>query len=116
MTEIFENVSMEDRSYPQTIDGFEPYDFETVDVDWWYEFYYYWMNYFAAALILTFFIVICCVKQFMKNRPPYNLKTQFTLWNIFFATFYLCALVRVTPEFLSIWKNPNPIHRALCNK
>jgi len=113
---IFQNISVENRWYPVPREGFKAYDFEKIDVDWYYNISYYMINYVIPLGFSLYLTALYYLHKFMKNRQPYKLKIPFILWNTCFALCYLLIAARVMPELLLIWKDPNAFHQALCGK
>lgn len=56
------------------------------------------------------------MKQFMKNRPPFELKGPLIIWNLALGIFSLFGFIRSFPELVHVVRQPGGIYRSLCVK
>ncbi|XP_074104668.1 very long chain fatty acid elongase 6 [Cotesia typhae] len=63
----------------------------------------HWKNsvYFGAIYLVAIF----AGRQWMANRPKYDLRGLLTVWNIALAIFSIMGVVRTVPEFYHVLKN-----------
>lgn len=63
--------------------------------NWHYTFY----------IVIFYYLIIFTLKEFMKNRQPFNLRTLLVTWNFFIAGNYIFGLIRILPTFFNHIKN-----------
>jgi len=88
-------VDISDPNYNRHLFDFEK-NFDIWGHYWW--FYYNWTKCFY--FIAIYLIVIFAGRQYMKSRPPFQLRKALFLWNVFLAVFSIMASCRFIPEIL----------------
>jgi outer membrane phospholipase A len=93
--------------------AFEPYGFETIDIQWWYDFS---EKYWSLPFFVTFmyYVGLYYCYQYMKDRPAMDLRGYLFLWNTAIGAFSIMALYRMTPEFIRVLSQHNGFHRSVC--
>ena len=77
---------------------------------WW--FFYNWkMCYYFIAVYL---IAIFAGHQFMKSRPPFQLRKALFLWNVSLALFSIICSGRMIPSLVDMFQE-NGFHYTLCS-
>jgi len=106
-----------ERTYPDNITGFhsEPYSFEHINVDFWYDATEILFVNLLPVQIFGYITICYLLKKFMKNRPPYNLSTAFGIWSAVLGFVAFATFVRIFPEFLFLLKRDG-LRAMLCTR
>ncbi|XP_023210118.1 elongation of very long chain fatty acids protein 3-like [Centruroides sculpturatus] len=70
----------------------EEYLYQYVDNDWTQSFLPY-----AVPISLAYVIIIFSLQNYMKSRPPFQLRWPLVIWNILLAAFSICGTLRLLP-------------------
>ncbi|XP_023222626.1 putative fatty acid elongation protein 3 [Centruroides sculpturatus] len=55
---------------------------------------------YAVPMSLAYIIIIFSLKNYMKSRPPFQLRRPLVFWNILLAAFSICGTLRLLPGLL----------------
>lgn len=90
--------------------------FEKIDLDFWYWFSDNFMNGLIAFFLVSYVILVWKLKQFMKDRKPYKLRIPMFVWNAFIGTLSIIVVIRASPEFWLLLKEPHGFYRITCTR
>ncbi|ODM97555.1 putative fatty acid elongation protein 3 [Orchesella cincta] len=94
---------------------FLPFDFEKVDPFYWVSLMETnWKVAFYAAAVYIF--VIFGLQNYMKSRPPFELRKLLFIWNLSLGIFSVIGFVRYVPGFLFVLNQPNGFYKSICVK
>lgn len=93
--------------------AFEAFQFENIDLQWWY---WFSEKFWALPFYLTamYYIGLYMCYKYMENRPPMDLKNYLFWWNAIIGIFSIVALLRMSPELFRVLSQANGFHKSVC--
>jgi elongation of very long chain fatty acids protein 6 len=90
-----------------------PFFFETADLVWWQNVMidHWGFPFYVCAIYLS---VVFGIREFMKNREPFQLRGFLLYWNLTMAALNLFGFVRQLQELVPIIGKADGFHRSLC--
>lgn len=103
-------------SHPQAHPDFKPYWFEAHDNLYWRKYIWEHPTYPYIACVL-YLLTIFGIQAWMKDRPPFKLRTPLILWNWGLGLFSIFGFYRIGQEFANlVFHQEHGLHKSICEK
>lgn len=94
---------------------FESFQFERIDPFYWHKVIddNWKLSYYA---IFLYIITIFGLREYMRNRPAFELKGPLFVWNLSLGIFSVMGFARIAPGFIHTLSQPNGLYNSICLK
>ena len=90
------------------------FDFEK-NFDYWGKYWWFYSNWkLCYYFIAVYLVAILAGHQYMKRRPPFQLRKALLLWNVSLALFSIAASCRAIPVLVDTLRQDG-LHPSLCS-